>query len=29
LLPAWTGEWRVSVVADDGAVLGTWSLRVE
>lgn len=29
LLPAWTGIWQVSVIADDGAVLGTWTLEVE
>lgn len=28
LLPAWTGVWQVSVVAD-GQVLGTWTLDVE
>lgn len=29
VLPAWTGEWQVSVVLGDGSVIGSWPLRVE
>lgn len=29
LLPAWTGQWQVSVVTADGENLGTWTVMVE